>query len=122
METPTDFLRFVTETAEDAVQFDGDEFELAHRARNGDVTAVAELSSAYRAIAVLTAVRMRPLWLLAPDAAQEAMLVLDRLVRDGSHHNRSRTPVGHPEDVRWAQTAGRTLISARPQRYRAANT
>jgi hypothetical protein len=54
METPTDFLRFVTETAEDAAQFDGDEFELAHRARNGDVTAVAELSSAYRAIAVLT--------------------------------------------------------------------
>lgn len=54
METPTDFLRFVTGTAEDAVQFDGDEFELAHRARNGDVTAVAELSSAYRAIAVLT--------------------------------------------------------------------
>jgi hypothetical protein len=84
METPTEFLRFVTQTAEDTVQFDGDEFELAHRARNGDVTAAAELSTAYRAIAVLTAVRLRPLWLPAPDAAQEAMLVLDRLVRDGS--------------------------------------
>src|SRR4029453_15849290 len=51
---------------------------------NGDVTAVKELSSAYRAIAVLTALRLRPLWLPMPDAGQEAMLVLDRLVKDGS--------------------------------------
>ena len=84
METPTEFLRVVIETAQDAVKFDRDEVELAHRARNGDMTAVVELSSAYRAIAVLTAVRLRPLWLPAPDAAQEAMLVLDRLVKDGS--------------------------------------
>jgi len=79
-----DVLRFVTETTEDAVKFDGDEVELAQRARNGDMTAVKELSRGYRAIAVLTALRLRPLWLPAPDAAQEAMLVLDRLVKDGS--------------------------------------
>jgi hypothetical protein len=84
MEAPTEFLRFVTETAEDAIKFDGDEGQLAHRARSGDEIAVAELSSAYRGIAVLTAVRLRPPWLPAPDAAQEAMLVLDRLVKDGS--------------------------------------
>ena len=84
MEIPAEVLRFVIETAEDAVKFDGDEVELAHRARNCDVTAIEELSSAYRAIAVLTALRLRPLWLTAPDAGQEAMLVLDRLVRDGS--------------------------------------
>jgi hypothetical protein len=83
MEIPAEVLRCVTETAEDAV-FDGDEVELAHRARNGDVTAIKELSSAYRAIAVLTALRLRPLWLPVPDAGQEAMLVLDRLVKDGS--------------------------------------
>jgi hypothetical protein len=82
VEIPADFLRFVTDTAEDAVKFDGDEGELAHRARNGDLTAIKELSSAYRAIAVLTALRLRPLWLPAPDAGQEAMLVLDRLVKD----------------------------------------
>jgi hypothetical protein len=84
MEIPAELLRFVTETGEDAIKFDGDEVELAHRARNGDVTAIRELSSAYRAIAVLTALRLRPLWLPAPDAWQEAMLVLDRLVKDGS--------------------------------------
>jgi hypothetical protein len=75
---------FVTETAEDAVKFDGDEVELARRSASGDVTAIKELSSAYRAIAVLTALRLRPLWIPAPDAAQEATLVLDRLVKDGS--------------------------------------
>jgi hypothetical protein len=84
MEIPAEFLRFATKTAEDAVKFDGDEVELAHRARNGDVTAIRELSSAYRAIAVLIALRLRPLWLPVPDAGQEAMLVLDRLVKDGS--------------------------------------
>jgi hypothetical protein len=57
MEIPAELLRFVTETAEDALKFDGDEAELAHRARNADVTAIKELSSAYRAIAVLTALR-----------------------------------------------------------------
>jgi hypothetical protein len=84
VETPTEFLRFVTEAAEDAVKFDGDEVQLTHRARSGDEIAVAELSNAYRAIAVLTALRLRPLWLPAPDAAQEAILVLGRLVKDGS--------------------------------------
>ena len=84
MEILAELLRFVTETAEDALKFDGDEAELAHRARNADVTAIKGLSSAYRAIAVLTALRLRPLWLPAPDAGQEAMLVLDRLVKHGS--------------------------------------
>jgi hypothetical protein len=84
METPTEFLRFVTETAAFAVKFDGDEIELSRRARDGDLTAIRELSNAYRAIAVLTALRLRPLWLPAPDAGQEAILVLDRLVKDGS--------------------------------------
>jgi hypothetical protein len=84
MEIPPEVFRFVTETAEDAVRFDGDEIELANRARNGDVVAIKELSSAYRAIAVLTALRLRPLWLPMPDAGQEAVLVLDRLVKDGS--------------------------------------
>jgi len=64
METPTEFLRFVTETAAFAVKFDGDEVELSRRARDGDLTAIRELSNAYRAIAVLTALRLRPLWLL----------------------------------------------------------
>jgi hypothetical protein len=44
MEIPAEVLRFVNETAEDAVKFDGDEVELAQRARNGDMTAVKELS------------------------------------------------------------------------------
>ena len=48
------------------------------------MVAIKELSSAYRAIAVLTALRLRPLWLPMPDAGQEAMLVLDRVVKDGS--------------------------------------
>jgi hypothetical protein len=83
MSTPAEFLQFVTEIAEDAVNFDGDEVELATRARNGEKTAVAELTSAYGAIAVLTAVRLRPRWLPAADAAQEAMIVLRRLIEDG---------------------------------------
>jgi len=82
--TPTEFLRFINETAEFAVKFDGDEVGLSRRARDGDLTAIKELSNAYSAIAVLTALRLRPPWLPAPDAGQEAMLVLDRLVKDGS--------------------------------------
>jgi hypothetical protein len=54
MQIPAQLLRFVAETAGDAIKFDGDEVELACRARNGDVIAIKELSSAYRAIAVLT--------------------------------------------------------------------
>jgi len=82
--TPTEFLRFINETAEFAVKFDGDEVGLSRRTRDGDLTAIKELSNAYSAIAVLTALRLRPPWLPAPDAGQEAMLVLDRLVKDGS--------------------------------------
>ena len=77
-------MQFVTQVVADALNFHGDSVALASRARDGDKNAVTELSSAYRAIAVLTALRLRPPWLPAPDAAQEATLVLDRLVKDGS--------------------------------------
>jgi hypothetical protein len=40
--------------------------------------------SAYAAIAALTGIRLRPLGLPAPDAAQEAILVLRRFIDDGS--------------------------------------
>jgi hypothetical protein len=84
MDTPADFLQFVTQAAEDAVTFDGDAVALASRARDGEEEAVVELIRAHAAIAVLTGIRMRPLWLPMPDAAQEAMLVLRRLIEDGS--------------------------------------
>jgi hypothetical protein len=84
MDAPADFLQFVTKAAEDAVNFDGDAVAMAARARDGDKDAVAELTRAYAAIAVLTSIRLRPPWLPVPDAAQEAMLVLRRLIEDGS--------------------------------------
>jgi hypothetical protein len=84
METPKDFLQFVTQAAEDAVNFDGDAVTLASAARNGDKDAIEQLTRAYAAIAVLTGVRLRPRWLPIPDAAQEAMLVLRRLIENGS--------------------------------------
>ena len=84
MDAPADFLRFVTQAAEDAVNFDGDAVAMASRARDGDEEAVAELTRAYAAIAVLRGTRLRPHWLPVPDAAQEAMLVLRRLIDDGS--------------------------------------
>jgi hypothetical protein len=84
MDAPADFLQFVTKAAEDAVNFDGDAVAMAARARDGDRDAVEELTRAYAAIAVLTGVRLRPRWPPIPDAAQEAMLVLRRLIEDGS--------------------------------------
>jgi hypothetical protein len=78
------FAQFVSQAVADALSFEGDAVALASRARDGDKDAAKELSSAYRAIAVLTAMRLRPPWLPRPDAAQEATLVLDRLVKDGS--------------------------------------
>jgi hypothetical protein len=84
MDIPSEFLHFVTEVAEDAVNFDGDVVAMGLRARVGDKEAVAGLIRAYAAIAVLTGIRLRPLWLPVPDAAQEAMLVLRRLIEDGS--------------------------------------
>jgi putative hemolysin len=83
MVTP-EFQQFVAQLAEDAVKFRGDEADLAARAREGDQAAVAELTSAYRAIAVLTGLRLRPLWLSEPDAAQEAIIVLNHMVEVGS--------------------------------------
>jgi hypothetical protein len=52
MDTSADFLRFVTQAAEDAVTFDGDAAAIASRAREGDKDAVAELTRAYAAMAV----------------------------------------------------------------------
>jgi hypothetical protein len=83
MVTP-EFLQFVMQAAEEAVSFRGDEAELAARAREGDQAAVAELTRAYLAIAVLTGLRLRPLWLPEPDAAQEAIIVLGRMIEGGS--------------------------------------
>ena len=77
-------MEFVTRAAEDAVNFSGDAVALASAARQGDEDAVANLTHAFAAIAVLTGIRLRPPWLPAPDAGQEAMLVLRRLIEDGS--------------------------------------
>jgi hypothetical protein len=84
MEKPPEFRQFVSEASQEAVDFDGDEVGLAARARNGDETAVAELMRAYAALAVLTALRLQPTWLPASDAAQEAMIALQRLIEAGS--------------------------------------
>jgi hypothetical protein len=84
MDTSPEFLQFVTGAAEDAVGFDGNVVALAARARDRDKDAAAQLMRAYAAIAVLTGIRLRPRWLRVPDAAQEAMLVLGRLIDDGS--------------------------------------
>jgi hypothetical protein len=84
MDASADFIESVTQAAEDAVNFEGDAVALASSARGGDKEAVADLVRAYAAIAVLTGVRLRPPWLPIPDAGQEAMLVLLRLIEDGS--------------------------------------
>jgi hypothetical protein len=84
MDAPAEFMEFVTQAAEDAVNFDGDEVALASAARGGDKDAAANLVRAYAAIAVLMGVRLRPPWLPIPDAGQEAMLVLRRFIEDGS--------------------------------------
>jgi hypothetical protein len=84
VDASAEFMEFVTQAAEDAVNFDGDEVALASAAWSGDKDAVANLARAYTAIAVLTGVRLRPSWLPIPDAGQEAMLVLRRLIEDGS--------------------------------------
>ena len=84
MDASADFMRFVTQAAEDAVTFDGDPVAIASAAQGGDKDAVANLTRAYAAIAVLMGIRLRPPWLQIPDAAQEAMLVLRRLIEEGS--------------------------------------
>jgi hypothetical protein len=84
MDASADFMRFVTQAAEDAVTFDGDPVAMAAAAHGGDKDAVANLTRAYAAIAVLMGIRLRPPWLQIPDAAQEAMLVLRRLIEEGS--------------------------------------
>ena len=84
MDASADFMRFVTQAAEDAVTFDGDPVAMASAAQGGDKDAVANLTRAYAAIAVLMGIRLRPPWLQIPDAAQEATLVLRRLIEEGS--------------------------------------
>jgi len=83
MVTP-EYREFLNEAAQEAADFDGDEVALAAQARNGDMAAVSELIRAYAALAVLTGLRLRPTWLSAPDAGQEALIVLRRLVESGS--------------------------------------
>jgi hypothetical protein len=75
---------FLTEAAREAADFDGDEADLAARARDGDRAAISGFTRAYAALAVLAGLRLRPTWLPAPDAGQEAMIVLKRLVECGS--------------------------------------
>jgi len=84
MDASADFMQFVTQAAEDAVNFDGDAVAIASAARGGDKDAAANLTRAYAAIALLTGIRLRPPWLQVPDAAQEALLVLRRLIEEGS--------------------------------------
>ena len=84
MGTPAEFREFVTEAAREAADFHGDEVELAARVGDGDSAALAELMGAYGALAVLTGLRLRSSRLSAPDAAQEAMLVLRNLIEAGS--------------------------------------
>jgi hypothetical protein len=92
MDASADFLQFVTQAAEDAVSFDDDAAVMALRARQGDRDAVAKLTRAYAAVAVLMGIRLRPPWLSKPDAAQEAMLVLGRLVEGGSERIAAELP------------------------------
>lgn len=84
MGTPLEFREFLADAARRAAGFDGDEVELVKRARDGDGAAVSELMSAYLALAVLTGLRLRPSWLSAPDAGQEAIIVLQRLAESGT--------------------------------------
>jgi hypothetical protein len=79
-----EFHEFLNEAAREAADFDGDEIELAVRARHGDRAAVSELITVYLALAVLTGLRLRPSWLAAPDAGQEAIIVFQRLVESGT--------------------------------------
>jgi hypothetical protein len=100
METPKDLLQFVTQAAEDSVNVDGDAVTLASAALNGDKDAVEQLARAYAPIAVLTGVRLRPRWLPTPDAAQEAMLVLRRLIENGSTTMAAGAAFGHRGIIR----------------------
>jgi hypothetical protein len=113
MGTPADFLRFITQAAEEAVTFDGDVVALASGARNGDNDAVAELIRAYAAIACLTGIRLRPSWLPMPDAAQEAMLVLRRLIVEGSITIATELPSAIAANVRSPQKAARCWMIGR---------
>ena len=79
-----EFLDDLLEATRLGVDFDGDVAHLASRARDGDQEAVDKLMTAYWSVAVLLGIRMRPTSLRIPDAAQEAVVVLQRMIRAGS--------------------------------------
>ena len=85
-------MQFVVETVVDAVNFDGDVTALASRAQEGDQGAISELTRAHAALAMLTGIRLRPAWLSQEDAAQEAMLVLTRIVQRGTERIAAELP------------------------------
>jgi hypothetical protein len=106
MDASADFIESVTQAAEDAVNFDGDAVAFASSARGGDKEAVADLVRAYAAIAVLTGVRLRPPWLPTPDAGQEAMLVLLRLI-EWFDNDRCGLAVGYRGDIHGVEATRR---------------
>jgi hypothetical protein len=79
-----EFLDELLKATRSGVDFDGDVARLASRARDGDKEAVDKLMTAYWSIAILLGIRMRPSSLRIPDAAQEAVIVLQRMIRAGS--------------------------------------
>ncbi|MEP6665556.1 MAG: hypothetical protein ABJA81_03815 [Nocardioidaceae bacterium] len=81
---PPEFLEALLDGARMAVEFDGDVVALTTRAHDGDPEALDDLVVAYWSIAALLGVRLRPIWLPPPDAAQEAVLVLQHLIEVGS--------------------------------------
>jgi hypothetical protein len=85
-------LQFVIEAVADAVNFDGDAAALASQAQEGDQGAISELTRAHAALAVLTGLHFRPAWLSKEDAAQEAILVLRRIVEDVSQRIAAELP------------------------------
>jgi hypothetical protein len=92
-EPHNEFQRYVDEMVRAALAFEGDVPTLAPRARDGDRKAVDELVRAYAALAVITGIRLRPSWLPVPDATQEAMVVLLRLIETGSTSIETELPV-----------------------------
>lgn len=80
----SEFVAGLVEGTKRAVNFNGDVGALLARVRDGEEAAGQELVGAYWVLAALIGVRLRPHWLTPPDAAQEAVLVLRRLVEGGS--------------------------------------
>jgi hypothetical protein len=80
----SEFVEAFVEGTKLALHFDGDVVALWARARDGEEAAVRELVDAYWVLAAVIGIRLRPRWLRPSDAAQEGVLVLMRLVEEGS--------------------------------------